>query len=155
MADFIDEYGKAKVLEAVNAVLTSDNSGMELVEIKYFKEYGSDAVELFIWKKGGVDLNDCERIHNAVSNALDALDDLFVGAYTLKISSMGLDRPIVTDDDFRRALDTEIECKLADKSKCHGVLTAFDGESIVLSEGAKQRAIQRKFLTKVQPYVRF
>ncbi len=155
MSVFIAEDDKAKVVRAIEEVLLRDGDGIELVECKFFKQYGSDTVEALLWKKGGVDLNDCERVHGAVSDALDALDDLFEGAYTLNISSMGLDRPIVSDDDFRRALDTEIECRLTDKSKHHGILAAYDANSITLDEDGRSGVISRKSLTKVQPYVRF
>ncbi|MDE5600892.1 MAG: ribosome maturation factor RimP, partial [Clostridia bacterium] len=128
---------------------------VELVEVRYFKQYGSNTVELLIWKKSGISLNDCEDVHNLVSDELDKLDDLFSTAYTLNISSLGLDRKIVTDDDFRRALGTEIECVSVDKKKTVGVLDAYDGDSITVLAGTQKKTILRNNLTKVQPYVRF
>ena len=71
---------------------------------------------------------------------------------------MGLDWPLKTDDDFRRALDTEIEIFDTNKKKSHGTLVAFDGESITIKtdgKNPKETKIQRNLLTKVQPYVRF
>ena len=146
-------------IERVNAALTSaisDNfDGTELVELRYFKQYGTPAVELLIWKKGGVSLNDCEAVHNVVSAVLDKFDEAFLEAYNLNVSSLGLDRKIVTDDDFRRALDTEIECVTADKKKSHGVLKTYDADSVTLSVGAQDKTILRNNLTKVVPYLRF
>ena len=149
----------AENIEAVNSALSSviaDNfDGVELVEVKYFKQYGTPAVELLIWKKEGISLNDCEAVHKVVSDELDKFDSAFSEAYNLNISSLGLDRKIVTDDDFRRALDTEIECVDTNKKKIHGVLKAYDSENVILSVGAQEKNIKRNNLTKVQPYVRF
>ena len=152
---FISAENIATVNAALSSVIASSFEGVELVEVKYFKQYGTPTVELLIWKKDGVSLNDCEAVHNVVSNELDKFDSTFLGAYNLNVSSMGLDRPIVTDDDFRRALDTEIECIDANKKKIHGVLKSYNTEIIVLTQGAQEKNIKRNNLTKVQPYVRF
>lgn len=152
---FISEDSKVAVEAALKSAISSQFPDVELVEVRYFKQYGSNTVELLIWKKSGISLNDCEEVHNLVSDELDKLDDLFSTAYTLNISSLGLDRKIVTDDDFRRALGTEIECISADKKKTVGVLEAYDSESITVLAGTQKKSILRNNLTKVQPYVRF
>ena len=152
---FISEDNKATVEAALKDAISSQFSDVELVEVRYFKQYGSNTVELLIWKKSGISLNDCEAVHNIVSDELDKLDDLFLTAYTLNISSLGLDRKIVTDDDFRRALETEIECVDKDKKKTVGVLEAYDSKSITVISGTQKKTLLRNNLTKVQPYVRF
>lgn len=129
-------------------------SGFELVELKTYKEYGKHTLEAFIWSKDGVSLDDCERVHNALSEKLDELDELFLSEYVLNVSSQGLDRPIVTNDDFRRALGTEIEI-ISESGKTHGLLQSWDEEKIVIERGGKPLGLIRKNISKVQPYVRF
>ncbi len=133
-------------------------NGVELVDVSFYKQYGKLNVEAFLWKKEGISLNDCEAVHNVLSGMLDTIEDDFADDYVLNVSSSGLDRKIVSDDDYRRALDTEIECFDGAKNKTHGVLVAYDSENITLkTEGKKPQNIvlTRKILTKVQPYVRF
>ena len=111
-----------------------------------------------MWKKEGIDLDDCEKVHNLLSAKLDSIEDDFDDDYFLNVSSQGLDRKIVTNDDFRRALDTEIEIFDQNKKKSHGTLLSFDDENIVIKtdgKNPKEVKIQRNLLTKVQPYVRF
>ena len=93
---------------ALEAVKEADDE-IELVDVAFYKQYGKLTVEALLWKKSGIDLNDCEKVHNVLSAKLDTIDDEFDDDYVLNVSSQGLDRKIVTDDDFRRALDTEIE----------------------------------------------
>ncbi len=128
---------------------------IELVETRYFRQYGSDTLELLIWKKGGISHSDCESVHNLASEELDKYEDAFASAYVLNVSSLGLDRKIVTDDDFRRALETEIECVGADKKKIHGILEGYDSQSVSVRVGEQIKKLQRNNLTKVQPYIRF
>ncbi len=130
--------------------------GYEVVEVRYFNEYGTLNITVFLWSKDGIDLNACEIVHNIVSPVLDRYEDLFPSSYVLNVSSSGLDRPIVTKDDFRRALNTEIEAVSKDK-KTHGILKEYDDESFALfqEKSGKSVIIQIKDTQKVQPYIRF
>lgn len=147
-----------KVKNLALAAVQNVGDGIELVDVSFYKQYGKLTVEAYLWKKEGIGLDDCEKVHNVFSVLLDALEDDFADDYVLNVSSSGLDRKIVTDDDYRRALDTEIECIDAQKNKTHGVLVSFDDENVVVrTDGKKPKDItlKRNLLTKVQPYVRF
>ena len=147
-----------KVKNLALAAVQSAGDGIELVDVSFYKQYGKLTVEAYLWKKEGIGLDDCEKVHNLFSASLDALEDDFADDYVLNVSSSGLDRKIVTNDDFRRALDTEIECIDAQNNKTHGLLVAYDDENVVVkTDGKKPKEItlKRNLLTKVQPYVRF
>lgn len=153
ISESVEEKVKAFANDAVKSF-----DGVELVEVAFYKQYGKLTIEAFLWKKEGISLNDCESVHNVLSDMLDSIEDDFADDYVLNVSSSGLDRKIVTDDDFRRALDTEIECVDTQKNKTQGILVSYDSEQIVLkTDGKKPKDITllRKNLTKVQPYVRF
>ena len=132
---------------ALEAVKEADDE-IELVDVAFYKQYGKLTVEALLWKKSGIDLNDCEKVHNVLSAKLDTIDDEFDDDYVLNVSSQVLDRK----------LDTEIELFDANKKKSHGTLLSFDDENIVIKtdgKNPKETKIQRNLLTKVQPYVRF
>ncbi len=135
---------------------TVESCDCEVVEIKYFKEYGRFNVTVYIWSQVGIDLDACESVHNALNPVLDKYEELFPEEYVLNVSSSGLDRPIVSMDDFRRAMNTEIEVK-DDKGKRHGTLIAYDNESFTIKTGDKnpKEIIIAKTNVKIQPYIRF
>ena len=116
---FLSNEAKEIIEKSICETIQSLDS--EVVEIKYSKEYGKYNLTVYIWSKNGIDLNACESAHNALNGILDKYEELFPEEYVLNVSSSGLDRPIVTMDDFRRALDTEIEVKDG-KVKQHGIL---------------------------------
>ncbi len=152
---FLSDDAKNIVEQAINdAVVSAGN--VEVVEIRYTTEYGKDNLTVFIWSEEGVDLDKCETVHNAVSDALDRYEDLFPEDYVLNVSSSGLDRPIVSDDDYRRALGTEVEIT-CDKKKSHGTLTAYDAETAtILTDGKTQKEIKfTRNNIKAKPYIRF
>lgn len=147
-----------KVRQLALDAVENAGDGIELVDLTFYKQYGKLTLEAFLWKKGGICLDDCEKVHNLFSASLDSLEDEFADDYVLNVSSQGLDRKIVTDDDFRRALDTEIECVDAQKKKHHGILVSFDDQNVVVRTDEKKPkdiTLKRNILTKVQPYVRF
>ena len=118
----------ADIESAVNKTLAGF-SGIELVELGFSQEYGRLNVTVYLWKKSGIDLNDCEAVHNLLSAELDSIELELPDAYVLNVSSSGLDRKIVSDDDFRRALDTEIEAIVSNKDKFHGILKEYNEKS--------------------------
>jgi len=74
---------------------------LELVEIE-FKRTGREAVlRLFIDKDGGVMLDDCADVSRELSLVLD-VEDFIPCAYTMEVSSPGLDRPLKTAADYER-----------------------------------------------------
>lgn len=68
-----DKFVSAEAAELIEKSITEvvEANGYEVVEIKYFKEYGRYNLTVFIWSKDGVDLNGCETVHNALDPIMD------------------------------------------------------------------------------------
>ena len=98
------------VKELVEKIIEAN--GMELVDVEYKKLYGQDTLIIYIDKDGGVDLNDCELIHNAIDAPLDELDPTNGAPYNLNVSSPGIDRPLKTARDFAKKIGLEMEVSL-------------------------------------------
>ncbi len=153
----LSEDARSKIEKLVEDAVASLGADYETVEIRYTKEYGKFNLTVFIWHPDEVTLDDCEKVHGAVSDALDTVSELFPDDYILNVSSSGLDRPIVTDDDFRRALGTEIEAITPDCT-FRGTLTGYTAEDftiVTLGKYEKEKTINRNNKTKVQPYIGF
>ncbi len=156
-ANLVADSTKSKV-ENLAAQAVATFPPLELVEVEFKKEYGKLNVTVYLWKKEGVEFSDCEAVHNLLSDKLDDLEAEFPENYVLNVSSSGLDRKIVSNDDFRRALDTEIEVIVSNKDKAHGILNEYDEEKFVIKISGKtptERTYPRNTNIKVQPYVRF
>ena len=153
----LSEDARSKIEKLVEDAVASLGADYETVEIRYTKEYGKFNLTVFIWHPDEVTLDDCEKVHGAVSDALDTVAEIFPDDYILNVSSSGLDRPIVTDDDFRRALGTEIEAITPDCT-FRGTLTGYTAEDftiVTLGKYEKEKTINRNNKTKVQPYIGF
>ena len=105
MTDYqsIKERAESVIVPVVEAL------GYEVVEISFGCVGKTDTLTVYIYKKGGVDLDDCVRVNDALDAPLESADVTAGRAYTLNISSPGLDRPIVTDRDFERNEGEKVE----------------------------------------------
>jgi ribosome maturation factor RimP len=89
-------------------------------------------------------IDDCERLSRTVSAILD-VEDPIVGAYTLEVSSPGIDRPLVRRKDWERwtghVARVELVEPLDGRKRFKGVLLGLDGEDarLRLDDGAEVR----------------
>ncbi len=121
--------------------------GLELVEVVCVGQGPRMVVRLFLDKPGGVTLEDCERAHSALSPALDVADPV-PHAYTLEVSSPGLDRPLKTPRDFQRAMGKLLNVKLSQplehQWRVIGRLLNSDDDGIALmvQDGKQERMVR-------------
>lgn len=93
----------AEIVERVRslAVPILADRGLELVDVEFRREGRGWTLRLFMDRAGGVTLDDCQRVSQELGDHLDVAD-IIPHAYTLEVSSPGLDRPLTRDADFLR-----------------------------------------------------
>lgn len=123
----------AIVEELVAPVVEANN--MELVDVNYVKEGGRWFLRLFIDKAGGVTLDDCQLISEAVEPLIDEHDPIN-NPYILEVSSPGLDRPLKKLADFERFAGRQISLNtfgpVDGRRRFKGVLKGVEGQNIKL-----------------------
>ena len=126
-----------------------ESLGMELVDVEFKKLYGQDTLTVYIDKVGGVSLDDCETVHNAIDTLLDELDPTCGAPYNLNVSSPGIDRPLKTAKDFNRKIGLEMEVSLYKplaetdkKKKFVATLLSYDEENSTVELQYKQKNIK-------------
>ena len=88
-----------------------EQEGGELVDLQWRREGHQWILRLFLDKKGGITLDDCEYFSNRVSATLDEGDKI-AESYVLEVSSPGLDRVIKKEKDFERFAGKNVKLKL-------------------------------------------
>ena len=89
--------------ERVHAIAerVAASSGLEVVEVELRGGGKSRMLRVFLDKPAGVTHEDCAQFSREFGTILD-VEDVVPGAYTLEVSSPGLDRPLIRPDDYRR-----------------------------------------------------
>lgn len=145
-----------KIFDIVEPTVTA--LGYELYEVEYQKEFDNWVLTLYIDHPDGVSLDDCELVSNAVDPVLDAADPI-EQAYYLSVSSLGIDRPLKTDKDFKRnigkVMDVKLYAPLNGKKEFSGTLTAFDEATYTIELKSGSETIERKKTALIRPHIDF
>lgn len=150
----------SKVADSVRQLVEpiAQQFGLEVVEVVYEKKYDGMNLTIFIDKDGGVSIADCEKLHRAIDEPLDELDPISE-AYTLNVSSLGIDRPLKTDRDFKRNLNKKITVKLYKaldgKKTFNGELISYDEQQFVIDTGKEQLTFNRQQCAHIEPVIEF
>ena len=135
----------AKALEDLKA---------ELVDIAFTRQKGEMTVTVFVYKKDGLDIDLLQKASEKLDPIFEAEKEL-KDKYYLEISSPGIDRPIKTDDDFRRNMDIKLDAKLKNNEKHIGILKKYDEESFTLDCDGKIIEIKRADVKKLTQAIEF
>lgn len=99
--------------------------GYEVVDIDIVKGKNLSAITVYIYKNGGIGIDDCVKVSELINPILDTINELKF-KYNLEVSSPGLDRPLKTMNDFRRNIGETLDITLKDKQKIRTVLKSVD-----------------------------
>ena len=116
--------------------------GLAIWDIQSRREMGGHVVRVFIDRPGpsatpddSVSIEDCEQVNREIGTILDVEDPLPF-AYTLEVSSPGLDRPLRGLDDYRRFAGrwAKVVVKEAvdNQRAFEGRLNGVDGDVVLL-----------------------
>ena len=136
-----------------------ENCGCRLIEIEYAKEGPDMTLTVFIDKDGGVTIDDCEKVHNAIDLKVEEFDVSNGEAFNLSVSSFGLTRQLKNTKEFLYRLNQEIEVKLFapidGKKEFVGLLTEVDEEKIILTIDEQRVELARKNIASAKLYLDF
>ncbi|MEQ9692834.1 ribosome maturation factor RimP [Shimia sp. SDUM112013] len=123
-----------KLAEIIIPVI--EDMGFELVRLRL---QGGNTHTLQIMAErpeGGIEVDECAEISNAISAVLDVEDPL-VDSYVLEVGSPGIDRPLTRLNDFEtfEGYDAKIETsELIDgRKRFKGVLAGIEGEEVLIN----------------------
>ncbi len=113
-----------------------EGMGYDLVRVR-FMGVGSKTVQIMAERsEGGVRIDDCAAISSAVSAALD-VEDPIENAYTLEVSSPGIDRPLTRLKDFETFEGYEAKLETYEpidgRKRFKGVLAGMEGDEILVN----------------------
>ena len=133
---------RTDVIERITALLEPAAAGheFELVAVELAGGKGTPVLRVLLDCEGGITLDAVALASKWISELLEEQDPV-AGAYTLEVSSPGVDRPLVKPADFERFAGQEVHLKVATAEKrksWHGVLLGMEGDDVVIdAEGQR------------------
>lgn len=99
-------------------------------------------VRLVVDSDAGVGLDDIARISRAASDELDSNEHVVGGAYTLEVTSPGVDRPLTTPRHWRRAHLRLVAVRLHAGETFEGRVGAAGEQAVTLLVGGTLRQVR-------------
>jgi len=97
------------------ATPVAEGEGMEIIDIEFRREgsRGGKVLRLYLDKEEGLNVDDLGRVSRRLSDLLDDCD-VVDGAYTLEVSSPGINRPLKRPEHFARFIGKRVRVKTRD-----------------------------------------
>lgn len=113
---------------------------VELIDVEISAEGHRSVIRVFLDREGGIRLGDCETFSRKFGAVLD-VEDPVPGAYSLEVSSPGLDRRLSKPGHFAAVRGKRIRVVLSDpvegSRNFRGTLTGCDNEGIELERDGR------------------
>lgn len=111
--------------------------GYELVGVEHLPMGKHTVLRIYIDSADGITVEDCSRVSHQVSGVLE-VEEPISGAFTLEVSSPGIDRPLFCFEHFKQFVGSKVKLKLhhamEGKRKLIGVIENIDGDDIIIKE---------------------
>lgn len=147
---------EAVITDMVEPIATELN--LELVDVEFVKEGPNWYLRIFIDKQGGVDVEDCQAVSRAIDPLLDEKDPI-PQAYSLEVSSPGIDRPLKKDKDFEKYKGQLVKISAfspIDGQKVFvGELVGLEDNEVVITVSGQTYRVPRSKISSVRLEVQF
>ena len=88
-----------------------ESFGCSLWDVEYVREGADRYLRVYIDKEGGIEIDDCEKIHRALDPVLEQRERA-AASYHFEAGSAGLERALKRPSDFERFMGSSILIKL-------------------------------------------
>ena len=132
--------------------------GCALWDVEYVREGSERYLRVYIDKDGGVDIDDCEKIHRAMDPVLDEKDPIAEN-YHFEVSSAGLERALKRPGDFERFMGSPVLVKLYRPrnglKEIPGFLRGYEDGKVTVEAGKETITFEKSQVALVRLRVEF
>lgn len=122
-----------KIAQAITPAL--EELGVKLWGVKVNKKPRHPLLQIYVDKEGGINVDECGDVTQQINGILD-VEDFFKNAYTLEVSSPGLDRILFTFEQLCAYVGSEMVIDLSipvgGRRHFRGVLQKVEGDVLHL-----------------------
>jgi ribosome maturation factor RimP len=111
--------------------------GVGLYDLELINTQHGKVLCVYITKVNGVNITDCTKVNKEISMFLDAEETLIDGAFTLEVSSPGIERPLKFKKHYISAINELIKITYSEntqKSTIQGILKEVNPEHILIEQ---------------------
>jgi ribosome maturation factor RimP len=130
----VNDKRLAELIEPVVAA-----AGMDLESVRMSVAGKRRLLRIVVDGDHGVSLDDAADVSREISAMLDEVNALGEVAYTLEVSSPGVDRPLTEPRHWRRAVGRLVKVKVTGEPAVEGRILAADADGVTLDLAGGER----------------
>ena len=135
-----------------------ESHGCSLWDVEYVREGAERYLRIYIDKDGGIDIDDCEKIHRAIDPILDEKDPI-AESYHFEVCSAGIERALKRPGDFARFMDSPVLVKLYRPrnglKEIPGILRGYEDGKVTVEAGKEMITFEKSEVALVRLRVEF
>ena len=135
-----------------------ESFGCSLWDVEYVREGADRYLRVYIDKEGGIEIDDCEKIHRALDPVLDEHDPI-AESYYFEVCSAGLERALKRPSDFERFMGSPILIKLYRPrnglKEIPGILRGYEDGRITVEAGKETITFEKSEVALARLRVEF
>jgi ribosome maturation factor RimP len=143
----------SRIADALRVPLSALGLDLEAVELTPAGK--KRVLRVAVDKDGGVTLDDIAEATRAVSRELDGEDLMGEQAYTLEVTSRGVDRPLTEPRHWRRNHDRLVRATLRDGTQLTGRIGESDESGVTLDVSGTPRRLEFDAIAKALVQIEF
>lgn len=131
--------------------------GLDLIDLIYRYEDRDLFLRILVDKpEGGLSLDECAQLNNAISSILDE-KSLLQQRYILEVSSPGIDRPLKTKNDFLRCLNRKVRFflneSINDRMEIEGIILKIEEDAVYVDMDRQSLKIPLSQINKAKQVI--
>ena len=131
-------------------------NGVELWDVEFVKEAGTQYLRVYIDKPEGICVDDCEAVSRALDPILDEADPIPC-SYVFEVASAGIDRELKRPSDFEKFMGSQVEIKLYQalngRKVYVGELAGYDQGNVTVLVNGNELELKKPMIAQVRLYV--
>ena len=135
-----------------------EQAGCSMWDVEYVREGAERFLRIYIDKDGGVDIDDCEKIHRAIDPILDEKDPI-AESYHFEVCSAGIERALKRPGDFARFMGSPVLVKLYRPrnglKEIPGALRGYEDGKVTVEAGKETITFEKSEVALVRLRVEF
>ena len=125
----------------------ADKPNLFIVDIKMLP---NGKLTILLDGDNGIGIDDCAAVSRHVGFHLEE-ENVIDSAYTLEVSSPGLDAPLTSIRQYLKNIGRNLAIKMADGTKREGRLSSITEDAIVIEEKIKEKGKKAEVIESVIP----
>ena len=135
-----------------------EQAGCSLWDVEYVREGAERYLRIYIDKDGGIDIDDCEKIHRAIDPILDEKDPI-PESYHFEVCSAGIERALKRPGDFQQFMGSPVLVKLYRPrnglKEIPGILRGYEDGKVTVEAGKESITFEKSEVALVRLRVEF